>query len=496
MDVLITVRGKASCMIVCDPVDVTCAIIQDATIAKIRECLGDRISEVCEGGGPCAPLNYSLRDTDGNILLSGIEQNPCGNELPLIAPNGTVTRDGLPFGSVLSGGTLDVPSDCPPCNPLTITINEEEAALIEDPCGETVPFIVVDRNSIVVPVTLNRGTIIVDDLPCPPTTVNGAESDTPTITVLKGGVEVGTLNPATGVHTVPECDTLCDLLGDVEPADVQAQILDCVTEPSWIAIRIAQICDRDAQAYLARVEAADGDYLEQPLRQALCDLVLGLKADGIWTSIVDFVPLVGARTLDGGLIPLKGYAPINFGLVAGDYARKTGVRGNGSSKYINTRRALNDFPQNDIHASLYVSVQQTLGVVGAYIGAGANTQPGAIGIVRNAANQIANRNRNNGAQIAIAPAAVGFTGHTRNSGTGYSSRVDGVDYGVTQASQTPDGTEIYVLAQSALGGGGSIDPFTFTDGRINCYTLGTSINLATLQNRVDAYVAAVNSIIP
>lgn len=45
--------------------------------------------------------------------------------------------------------------------------------------------------------------------PCPPTTVNGTESDTPTITVLQGGVEVGTLNPATGVHTVPECDP-CD----------------------------------------------------------------------------------------------------------------------------------------------------------------------------------------------------------------------------------------------------------------------------------------------
>jgi hypothetical protein len=42
--------------------------------------------------------------------------------------------------------------------------------------------------------------------PCDPTTVNGTESDTPTILVQQGGVNVGTLNPATGVHTVPECD--------------------------------------------------------------------------------------------------------------------------------------------------------------------------------------------------------------------------------------------------------------------------------------------------
>jgi hypothetical protein len=50
--------------------------------------------------------------------------------------------------------------------------------------------------------------------PCPPTTVNGTESDTPTILVQQGGVNVGTLNPATGVHTVPECDPCppCDPL--------------------------------------------------------------------------------------------------------------------------------------------------------------------------------------------------------------------------------------------------------------------------------------------
>jgi hypothetical protein len=42
-------------------------------------------------------------------------------------------------------------------------------------------------------------------VPCPPTTVNGTESDTPTITVLQGGQQVGTLNPETGVHAI-ECD--------------------------------------------------------------------------------------------------------------------------------------------------------------------------------------------------------------------------------------------------------------------------------------------------
>lgn len=41
---------------------------------------------------------------------------------------------------------------------------------------------------------------------CPPTTVNGVESDTPAITVTQGGDPVGTLDPVTGNVAVPECD--------------------------------------------------------------------------------------------------------------------------------------------------------------------------------------------------------------------------------------------------------------------------------------------------
>lgn len=64
------------------------------------------------------------------------------------------------------------------------------------------------------------------EIPCDPTTVNGTESTTPTILVQQGGVEVGTLDPITGVHTVPECDpcgpftvTVNDVIEFAEVAD-------------------------------------------------------------------------------------------------------------------------------------------------------------------------------------------------------------------------------------------------------------------------------------
>jgi hypothetical protein len=96
---------------------------EDDTFNALTDQQEDDLAERLGGGGPCAPA--------------------------------TVNRDGTFFGTVASGGTINVPSDCPAPTP---------------------------------------------------TTVNGTESDTPTITVLQGGVQVGTLNPATGVHTVPECE--------------------------------------------------------------------------------------------------------------------------------------------------------------------------------------------------------------------------------------------------------------------------------------------------
>jgi hypothetical protein len=46
---------------------------------------------------------------------------------------------------------------------------------------------------------------------CPPTTVNGTESNVRDITVVQGGQQVGTLNPETGEHTVPQCEPQLEL---------------------------------------------------------------------------------------------------------------------------------------------------------------------------------------------------------------------------------------------------------------------------------------------
>jgi len=94
--------------------------------------------------------------------------------------------------------------------------------------------------------------------------------------------------------------------------------------------------DSDASTYIDAVETADGQSLETGVRIAINDFVLGCKQDQFWDAIKASCILAGARTLDGALVPLVGTAPTNFSFVAADYDRKTGLKGNGTFKRVDT----------------------------------------------------------------------------------------------------------------------------------------------------------------
>ena len=118
----------------------------------------------------------------------------------------------------------------------------------------------------------------------------------------------------------------------------------------------------DTTSYIAAVEAADGQALEDSIKTAYTDFIVGCKADGIWNAIKASCILAGARTLNGALVPLVGTAPTNFNFVSGDYIRKTGLRGNGTTKYLNSNRSNNSDPQNNTHLSVNVTLAPTAGV--------------------------------------------------------------------------------------------------------------------------------------
>lgn len=241
------------------------------------------------------------------------------------------------------------------------------------------------------------------------------------------------------------------------------------------------VADSDAASYITAVETADGQSLEDGVKQAIDEFVQGCKSDGIWSDMTDVVLLAGARTLDGILVPLKGTAPTNNNFVSGDYSRTGGLTGNGSTKYLATNTLDSDYPQNDYHQACWVS---TLGTAGDEMSvSAANTVADSIarttsGLFRLRSNNLSHTH----SQTALA----GLIGFSRSNSTAGIARMSGVSDAVTQASASPD-VDIprYVFGISSsttIGVTGTVG--NFYDGQIAFYSLGTNLSLASLDSRV------------
>jgi hypothetical protein len=254
--------------------------------------------------------------------------------------------------------------------------------------------------------------------------------------------------------------------------------------------------DPDALRYIAAVQAADQQSLEPAVRKAITDFIVGCKADGIWSAIKASCILMGARTLSGALVPLVGSAPTNNNFVSGDYVRKTGLKGDGSTKYLNSNRNNNADPQDSKHIAAFVTDAVTGGNLMNSGPAGVNGRSG-IGFAVTAPNQsTAQTSLNNGSPFDpggnIASAAVSNTlmGLSRSASGSFVARFNSANTTVPQASTTPNNGNIAVYARPA-------SPVDLYNGsRLAFYSIGESLNLALLDSRVSALVTAIGAAIP
>jgi hypothetical protein len=248
--------------------------------------------------------------------------------------------------------------------------------------------------------------------------------------------------------------------------------------------------DTDASTYIEAVEVADAQALETATRYAINDFVIGCKQDGIWSAIKASCILSGARTLAGALVPLAGTAPTNFNFVSGDYNRKTGLVGDGSTKYLNSNRNNNDDPQNSNHLSVYASTQATssLGIFPFYIGAGRDAS-GAKHIGRFESNgNLFTRNCSQAFDSSSASAS-GFLAINRSASSTYGTRFASTNKIIAQTSQTPLNENISVF----WSGTNTLDR---SNGRLAFYSIGESLNLDALDARVTALITAFGVAIP
>jgi len=245
----------------------------------------------------------------------------------------------------------------------------------------------------------------------------------------------------------------------------------------------APVYDADAQTYITAVETADGQTLESAVKTAINDFVVGCKADGIWTAIKTSVILAGARTLTGALTPLVGAAPTNFNFVGADYNRKTGLVGDGSTKYLDTNRNNNADPQDDNHNAFWLNTDPTATT---RIMSAGGTQTGVNSLLW-FSDQFGVRNRNsNPVYFTAGVSGIGLFGVSRNNSENVQLRVGGTTNTYSTVSQTPHNANINLFQG---------DNAFYFDGRIAFYSIGEALDLAALDTRASALMTAIDGAI-
>ena len=246
--------------------------------------------------------------------------------------------------------------------------------------------------------------------------------------------------------------------------------------------------DYDAWQYIAAVEAEDGEILEQPVRNAITNFVIGCKADGIWDAIKASCILAGARTLAGALVPLVGTAPTNVNFVAGDYDRETGLKGDGSTKYLDSNRNNNADPQNDCAFTTYVT-EIPVSNSPSFLLASANVATGSTSIGYGSDEELFFRHRNSNADVDGQTNLDGFIGISRATSTEYTARFGGSNTTYARASQAPYNGTIAVFTEGRN--------LSFkTNARLAFYSIGESLDLAALDTRVTNLINAIGVAIP
>ena len=237
--------------------------------------------------------------------------------------------------------------------------------------------------------------------------------------------------------------------------------------------------DVDARQYIINVEEQDGQSLESGVRTAISDFVVGCKTDGIWYAIKASCILAGARTLDGALVPLVGGAPTNNNFVSGDYDRETGLVGDGSTKYLGSSRNNTEDPQDNTHHAVYASIVDS-GSTGRYI------EAGGFRYIESRSGELTTRVNDTTSAVTSSSNNAGFIGVSRSSLASYILRASGSDSTKVVTSNQYPTNEVTVF------GSGS----NKSSSRIAFYSIGESLDLASLDTRVSNLITAIGAAIP
>jgi hypothetical protein len=243
----------------------------------------------------------------------------------------------------------------------------------------------------------------------------------------------------------------------------------------------------DIKDYLMRVYAADGEPLETGVANAIGAFISGCKTDGNWNAIKASCILAGARTLNGALVPLKITAPTNSGFVSADYNRKTGLLGNGATKFLNTNRRNDADPINSKHVCVYQTTHHSRDITRGTLGTevfGGGTQLLTTTTTRFSRVNV-KQSQGLAGSVTDNTNNAGFWGASRNSSTQTVGRYAEVSTTYSQLSQSPNNGFIEIFRRG----------LDYSNGRISFYSIGEGLDLALLDARITTLMNALNVIL-
>lgn len=235
---------------------------------------------------------------------------------------------------------------------------------------------------------------------------------------------------------------------------------------SIVVVPTFTLKDPDAEAYIAAVEAADGEALEQGVRDAYTTFVTGCKDNGIWPFMNQCVLTMGARTVAGAKVPLKGSAPTT---AATDYSRTAGLKVDANQ--IDTNYPNNTDPRNNKHFALYTTTPS-----GALKGVIENVGGGGslVEVYIYSGGTSVSLNAYPGSVIPQASAnTTMLIGGTRYSSSNVIYRINNANHSRTESSSSPQSQDIGISRTSG----------DIYDGRILGWSFGRHIdpNLGVLE---------------
>jgi hypothetical protein len=195
-------------------------------------------------------------------------------------------------------------------------------------------------------------------------------------------------------------------------------------------------------------------------------------------------------------VALKGATPTNGNGSAGstqfassNYNRKTGLVGDGSTKYLNSNRNNNADPQDSKHASIYVS--QTGAAGGTYLGALPSSGLGRTGLEENTGPVLQTFANSINTVLLAGAKPPGFAGTSRSGASSVASRNGGVAFNGTVASTTPYNGNIFIFCRNLDG-----SPNRYNDPRLAFYSIGEALDLALLDTRISTLITSNALVIP